>query len=91
MTHRRFRLLRYVDISEVSGTGDVAEGIQYSDGAVALRWRGKHPCTSTWNCLDDLLAVHGHGGSTVVDRLDPEPPAAELELADAASFAGPSA
>ncbi len=83
MTHRRFRLVRYFDVSKVSGTGDVAEGIQYSDGAVAVRWCSDHPCTSIWDSIDDMLAVHGHGGRTVVDWIDPEPPTAELELAGA--------
>lgn len=35
---RTFVLRRNEDISGVSGVGIVAEGIEFSDGVVALRW-----------------------------------------------------
>jgi hypothetical protein len=70
-TPRRFVLHRDIDVSGVSGTGDVAEGIEWSDGTVALRWRGKWATTVVWDYgLDALLAVHGHNGKTVVRWLD---------------------
>ncbi|TCC20018.1 hypothetical protein E0H50_37885 [Kribbella sindirgiensis] len=73
---RRFVLRRSVDVSGVSGTGDVAEGVEWSDGTVALRWRGKWATTVVWDYgLDALLAVHGHNGSTVVQWLDADRPA----------------
>jgi len=61
-----FRLLRHHDKSGVSGTGFVAEGIRFSDGAVAVRWTGDHPSTASWSSLDGVLAVHGHAGATEV-------------------------
>lgn len=73
---RRFVLRRAVDISGVSGTGDVAEGVEWSDGTVAVRWRGKWATTVVWDYgLDALLAVHGHNGHTVVRWLDADCPA----------------
>ncbi|TCC22217.1 hypothetical protein E0H58_23865 [Kribbella speibonae] len=73
---RRFVLRRTVDVTGVSGTGDVAEGVEWSDGTVALRWRGKWATTVVWDYgLDALLAVHGHNGSTVVAWLDSDCPA----------------
>lgn len=42
---RTFVLNRHRDISGVSGTGLVAEGVVWSDGAVALRWPGDNPTT----------------------------------------------
>lgn len=48
MTARRFRLIRHHDVSGVSGTGPVAEGVQFTDGAVALRWYGDYPTTTVW-------------------------------------------
>jgi hypothetical protein len=64
---RLFHLVRHADVSGVSGTGTVAEGVEWSDGAVALRWWGRWPATSAWEGgLDAVLAVHGHGGATVV-------------------------
>jgi hypothetical protein len=71
-TARRFQLVRYVDVSGVSGTGAVAEGIQFSDGTVTLRWYGEWPTTSTWQGMDDLVAVHGHNGASVIRWVDPE-------------------
>lgn len=65
-----FVLHRYEDVSKVSGTGDVAFGCEFPDGAVAVRWPGEHPSTATWGDIRDVEAIHGHGGSTVVTYLD---------------------
>jgi hypothetical protein len=65
-----FELVRYTDISGVSGTGVVAEGCVFTDGSVALRWHGANPSTAVWPDLDSILAVHGHRGATVVRWLD---------------------
>ena len=61
-----FELHRHVDHSGVSGTGVVAEGAEFTDGAVALRWPGQHPSTATWGDMRDMEAIHGHDGDTVV-------------------------
>jgi len=65
-----FELVRYEDVSGVSGTGTVAEGCVFSDGSVALRWHGPNPSTAVWPNLNGILAVHGHAGATVVRWLD---------------------
>lgn len=69
---RAFHLVRYDDVSGVSGTGIVANGAQMPDGTIALRW-----CVpdlpSTWNLFDsleDLLRLNGHKGRTVVKWCD---------------------
>ncbi|MEU8224929.1 hypothetical protein [Kribbella sp. NPDC048915] len=68
---RRFELVRHRDVSGVSGTGVVAEGIEWSDGTVALRWGGHYPTTTVWqDGISALLAVHGHNGATVIRWLD---------------------
>jgi hypothetical protein len=72
MTSRRFRLIRHHDVSGVSGTGPVAEGVQFTDGAVALRWYGDYPTTTVWDAIDSVIAIHGHQGATEVEWLDPE-------------------
>lgn len=61
---RPFVLRRAVDVSGVSGTGDVAEGVVFGDGTVALRWRSSMASTVLWASLDDAIAVHGHDGRT---------------------------
>lgn len=64
---RAFNLVRTKDPSGVSGTGVVAEGVQFSDGSVALRWVvGEHHSTAVWPDIDSVEAIHGHGGLTVV-------------------------
>ncbi len=63
---RTFTLDRDVDISGVSGTGVVAEGVQFSDGTVVLRWRGEHASTVVWSSVESALAIHGHDGATRV-------------------------
>ena len=65
-----FTLYRYEDKSDVSGTGQVAFGCEFPDGAVAVRWPGDHPSTAAWGDIRDVEAIHGHGGSTVVEYTD---------------------
>ena len=67
---RRFQLVRQVDVSGVSGTGIVAHGVQWPDGSVAVRWRGQRQSTVVWSSMEDVDAIHGHGGATVVEWVD---------------------
>ena len=67
---RRFVLWRHEDVSGVSGTGMVAEGVEFSDGRVVLRWRGSHPSFTLFKSVQDLVAVHGHQGRTEVQWVD---------------------
>jgi hypothetical protein len=73
MPARRFELNRDRDVSGISGTGVVADGVAFEDGTVVVHWRGLWPSTVLWPALDGLLAVNGHGGATRVVWLDPEP------------------
>lgn len=57
---------RHHDVSGVSGTGDVAELAEFSDGAVAVRWPGDHPSTACWNDIRDVEFIHGHKGATEI-------------------------
>lgn len=36
------------------------EGVVFTDGSVACRWRTEFRSTSVWSCWDDFLRVHGH-------------------------------
>ncbi|NEA33924.1 hypothetical protein [Streptomyces sp. SID13031] len=43
----------------------VADGVEWSDGTVTLRWRGQWPATSVWEGgIDAVLAVHARSGAT---------------------------
>lgn len=68
---RIFRLERRFDPSGVSGVGSVAEGALFSDGTAVLRWRGLHPTTTFFDSLDDVIRIHGHGGTTHVTFDEP--------------------
>lgn len=67
---RRFVLDRMADPSGISGLGIVAEGIQFTDLSVALRWHGEFPSTAVWPSIEAVLAVHGHNGLTKVRWID---------------------
>ena len=71
---RRFELHRHVDETGVSGTGVIAEGVEFTRGRVALTWLTATPGTTFFESVEDMLAVHGHGGNTTVEWLDPEHP-----------------
>jgi hypothetical protein len=85
MTHRRFWLHRRTTAPGGGETGMIAEGVEFTDGSVSLRWPGHHPATTVWDSIHQLLAVHGHGGSTVVQWIDPLPAAAGGDLTRAAA------
>jgi hypothetical protein len=69
---RRFYLERVRDVSGVSGIGVVAEGCEFSDGTVAMRWIANDNPRSTviHESMDAVTAIHGHGGATYVVRID---------------------
>lgn len=67
---RRFVLRREHDHTGISGVGDVAEGVLWTDGTAAIRWRGERASTVVWSGLEHVEAIHGHGGSTRIVWLD---------------------
>jgi hypothetical protein len=71
---RRFHLLRHRDVSGISGTGVVADGVLWPDGSASLRWRGDKPSSVHWDRFADAEAVHGHAGATEFVWLDKEQP-----------------
>ena len=64
---RCFQLVRVEDVSGVSGTGVVAEGVQFANGRCALSWLGKFKTINIYERIEDLLAIHGHEGRTRVE------------------------
>jgi hypothetical protein len=64
---RTFLLIRTVDSTGVSGVGTVAEGVEFRDGHIAMRWIvGTAVSTSLWDSMQDLVTVHGHAGDTAI-------------------------
>ena len=68
-----FHLLRLDDESGVSGIGWVAEGAVFSNGWAVLVWPTGTPSLNFYESIEDVEAVHGHGGRTriVFDGDDP--------------------
>lgn len=67
---RRFRLIRDEDVTGISGVGQVAEGIRFTDGTCAMRWTTHTNSTCVYNSYDDLIAIHGHEGLTHIEWID---------------------
>jgi hypothetical protein len=63
---RVFELLRDEDMTGISGTGKVAEGVEFSDGTVAMRWTTGVASTAIYRHIDDVIYIHGHQGRTRV-------------------------
>lgn len=70
---RRFVLDRHEDVTGVSGTGIVAEGVIFSTGWVALTWLTQINSLVFYPGMEHVEHIHGHGGSTTIRYLDPAP------------------
>lgn len=63
---RTFKLVRSQDISGISGTGVVAEGVVFRNGQVAMSWLGHHRTVELAPTIQDIIDIHGHDGATKV-------------------------
>jgi hypothetical protein len=68
---RRFRIDRMQDLTGVSGTGCVAQGVVFSDGTTVVRWLGKSPTTTVHPSIESVEAIHLHGGASKLRWEDP--------------------
>ena len=71
---RPFQLRRLEDVSGVSGSGVVAEGVDFGDYTV-LYWKPEMTRLGVaglgiYRSTDELIQIHGHGGQTVLEWLD---------------------
>ena len=67
MSLRTFQLHRAADVSGLSGTGIVADGVVFPDGRCAYRWRDGVAAVATTvmaDRIEDVEALHGHEGRT---------------------------
>ncbi|MET9517454.1 hypothetical protein [Streptomyces sp. NPDC002994] len=67
---RRFTLVRNIDETGVSGTGVIVEGLEFTDGTVALRWLTGTTSTAIYASMRDVETIHGHGGKTRIVWID---------------------
>jgi hypothetical protein len=63
---RLFHLVREEDETGISGTGVVAEGIEFSNGMCALCWLTAMHSVAVYPNVRQLEAIHGHNGRAKV-------------------------
>lgn len=68
---RLFQLHRDEDSSGVSGTGIVAEGVEFTNRECVIHWLSKRSSVCHYTNIDDVVAIHGHEGRTRVVFVDP--------------------
>lgn len=69
-TMRRFVLNRATDNTGTSGTGVVAEGVEYSNGQIAIHWISQLESVNVYGNAKVLDQLHGHGGNTTIEWID---------------------
>jgi hypothetical protein len=67
---RRFLTYRTTDVSGISGTGIVAEGVQFHTGQCVLCWRTDKSSIAVYGSIEELELIHGHEGATKIVWLD---------------------
>lgn len=68
---KRFTGVRNTDVTGVSGTGTVFEGVEFTDGTAVIHWVGDWPTTTVHSCgVDSVVHIHGHDGATEIEWLD---------------------
>lgn len=63
---RLFKLVRIEDVSGTSGTGVVAQGVIFDNDWCALTWLTPHTSVAFYPSIEEVEAIHGHGGKTSV-------------------------
>lgn len=70
---RRFYLLRENDPSGISGTGRVADGVEFESGWCAIQFHPGIIGVTTiypYHDIADMMLVHGHRGKTHIVWID---------------------
>ncbi len=67
---RRFIMNRSKDESGISGTGIVAEGLQFSSKKCVISWLSDTPSIEIYDSIEELNRIHGHQGETQIKWID---------------------
>jgi len=85
---RRFTMRREFDVSGVSGTGIVLEGVHFSTGVVVIHWLTPPPrgSISVFDDMEQFLSIHvrPHPGNHTVLRWEDGEELVDLALPDVA-------
>lgn len=68
---RRFQLVRDEDETGISGTGVVAEGMEFSNGMCAMCWLTAMHSVAVYPNIRQLEAIHGHNGRARITWIEP--------------------
>ncbi|QNO12532.1 hypothetical protein SEA_MULCHMANSION_116 [Streptomyces phage MulchMansion] len=77
---RLFELHRDVDASGVSGTGVVAQGVEFDNGQCCMTWLTEWNSVAVYPDIATLEAIHGHNGNTRVVWIEGPAPERYLEI-----------
>ena len=69
-TAAQFILRRHHDVTGISGTGIVADGVLFpaaGKSVAVVRWRGDRGSTVVWDHIGHVKEIHGHDGNTVIE------------------------
>jgi hypothetical protein len=69
---KRFYLYRHEDETGISGTGQVAEGVIFNNGWVAMMWLTEPGSFCWYSSIRDVEKIHGHSNKTEVVLIDTE-------------------
>ncbi len=69
---------RNEDVHGVSGTGKIAEVVEFSNGRCVVSWNSPHSSTNVYDNIKHVESTHGHGGKTNIEWIweqepDPDP------------------
>jgi L-alanine-DL-glutamate epimerase-like enolase superfamily enzyme len=67
---RRFVMERIEDETGMSGTGVIAEGVEFTNGQCCLMWMTTMHSIGLYPNIRQLIAIHGHNGRTVIRYID---------------------
>lgn len=78
---RRFYMKRDEDVSGVSGTGRVADGVEFENGLCAVTWKSEYPSVTIYQSITVVEKVHTHKGKdkTRLVWVDPKFEALEIK------------
>lgn len=71
---RRFQLVRDEDLTGISGTGAVADGVVWPNGWCSMMWRTQWFSLVAYPNLEHVKHIHGHEGKTRIVFVDAESP-----------------
>jgi hypothetical protein len=70
---RRFHFVRSEDVSGVSGTGVVGEGLEFTCGKIAYAFLSNLGAVTVYDNMKTFISIHGHEGKGRVVWIDSDP------------------